>query len=385
MRLLRDAVEMDLGELFGLAAKRWRLLVTVMILAASLALSLTFLIEPRYHSYASILPQKGFLQEREIVLSENTFDFNAKLRPVNASNSQNLVFGASFKLREAIVDSLQLISFFDFDELEAQQPERAMHEAVDKLRRITHFELSLYRDVLIIHATTKDAQMSADIANLYISLIERENHRQYNAFSNEMLTFLTDQLKDTQREIRSLVDSTTAFYQERNIVEIKSETDALFSLLKELDLQRMSLELALSRAELDASPDDPLVRRMAKELEAYDALRAEYKNIDLSSRVGASGGADLSIGTILDVKRFERQMEQLEKFETNLTMKLANTLIESKRNEVNLPIMDRAFPATEPIWPKRWLITLCTMAIATLLTYIGLFLLDTNQLRRRSA
>ena len=365
MRALRYAVEMAPGEL-GELAWRWRRRIGLAALAAVLlGLLASFLVEPRYHSYVSILPQKGFLKEQQIVLGHGDLTDALQLKPMTASNSQNLVVATSFTVREAIVDSLGLAAFFGCEDPDA---ELARQQAAEALRRATHFELSMYRDVLFIHVTTKDARMSAAIADLYVRLIEEENLNRYHRQSQAMIRYLEIQLADVRSRIDALSDSTAHYYRNKGLVDIENEQQQLFSLLRELEMQALALDLALAREQLDRREDDPRVQQLAQQSRIYREMLAKLEP-------GGAGpspmrSAELDMGTVIQAQRLDQELANLEELESDLRTQLAGVVMESEREEASLPLLDRAVIASKPVWPKRWLMVLGPGILAPILVYL---------------
>ena len=370
MKELRLAVEMRLGDLARIAWDLRKALAMVALGSAAISLVVALLLPAKYLSTASILPHKGFLQERQIVLARGITSNAVQLRPTDASNSQNLVTAASFRVRSAIADSLKLEAFFGFEGGQFEDSTRARHAAVDALRRATHFELSLYRDVLFIHVITEDPEKSAAIANLYTDLIERENLRIYRGQARAKQEYLLNELKQLRGEIVAVMDSTASVYTKAGLVATNQERDNFLSLLSELKLQRLALELSLSREKIDRTANDPYIARLAEQLRTFDAAMA-LLSAEKGSRSGVFGAGFPRPGAILSIEEQERRLAGLEAMEDWLGTELAAAVMEGNRESASLLIMDRAFPAIEPIWPKPWLIVLCSCFLATVLTYLG--------------
>lgn len=370
MRALGRAVEIDLGELVGLAWRHWRLLAAVSLGAALAAFLISFLLTPRYHSVVSILPRQGFLRDQRIVLGRGTLSDAVELRPTTASNSQNLVAAASFRTRAALVDSLSLVDFFGHTALAAREPARARELAMDDLRRATHLELSIYRDVLFIHVMTRDPAMSARIANLTVELLEAENLALYQAQAQAMERYLEGELLRVRGELFAAADSLAGYYRRHGLIEIASERETLFSLLGELELQRSALALSLGREAMDRAPDDPQLARLQSLLAVYDELVAELGQGKGAGTGGPGGIADAQ--AVLGAEELQRRLEQLQLGESALRTELAAAVMEGARDEASLPVMDRAFPASEPYWPRRWLMALAAGVLAPGLVYLGL-------------
>ncbi|MCB9516492.1 MAG: hypothetical protein H6693_09890 [Candidatus Latescibacteria bacterium] len=371
MNRLGRVVETDLGELLGIARRRWSWLLATGLVAGVVALGVSFAIPPRYHSVASVLPATGVLRDRALLLGTGGLGGAAQVRPNTSSNGQNLVVASSLKVREEIVDQLELVRFFGREEQARKDPALARELAMVDLRLATHFELSIYRDVLFIHVITRDPDMSATIANLYIELIQRENLSRYHARAKSMERYLSRQLSTLRAEIASVSDSLAALYRADGLVDIDGERDDLFSLLTTLRLQRSALALSLSRESLDRSADDPALARLRDQIKIYDAFLDSYR-----PGGSAEGARDLRAlldqGRVLQLRDVEARLKSLQAQEADLRTELEVSVMEGARDEALLPVMDRAFPASEPYWPRRWLITVSAMLLATGVLYLGL-------------
>ncbi len=382
MRALGRIVETDLGELAAIAWSQRRWLIGLSLGAGLLGLLLSFLITPRYHSVVSVLPSKGFLRDQQIVFARSSIEEAVELRPTTASNSQNLVTAASYKVRAALVDSLDLVAFFGHAKLAASDPEPARQRAVDDLRRATHLELSIYRDVLFIHVNTRDPQMSARIANLYVTLIEAENLALYRHRALAMQVYLEQELLRLRGDLFAVADSLAGFYRKYGLLELDSERDQLFSLLGELQHQRSALALSLAREGLDREPADPQLARLRGLLGVYDGLVAELSPGSARTPGGRFGGL-LEPRVGLGAEALQQRLRQLQAAERDLRIDLAATIMETSREDASLAVMDRAVPASEPFWPRRWLLTLGAAILVPGLVYLGL--LYRSAIRRLAA
>lgn len=371
MRALGRIVETDLGELTAIAWRHRRLLIGLTLGAALVALPIAFLIAPRYHAEVSVLPRKGFLRDQQVVLSRSSLTQAVALRPTTASNSQNLVTAASYKVRAAIVDSLDLVPFFGHAELAARHPERAREQAVDDLRQATHLALSIYRDVLFIHVITTDAAMSARIANLYVACIEAENLTLYRGQAQAMQSYLEAELLRLRTEMFAVVDSLAAFYRDHAFIELDRERGTLLALLGELQLQRSALALSLARESLDRREDDPQLTRLRSLLDVYDAFVAELEP-GRGRPPGKRLAGLLEPGVGLQAQELQRRLEQLQDAERGLRVELGAAVMETAREDVALPVLDRAVPAERPFWPRRWLLIVGAAALVPSLAYLAL-------------
>jgi uncharacterized protein involved in exopolysaccharide biosynthesis len=385
MKVLRHTIETSLGELLGLAWCHRRLLVILFVAGGALAWLASFLITPEYHSFASILPRNGVLADRRLAIDLAGFDKSVELRPVNASNGQNLVILSSYKMREEMVDSLDLVNAFGIEISGDSGLAAARHEAVDRLRKATHFELSIYRDVLFIHVTTDDPELSTNIASVYLKFLQRENLRLYHRHSQQMVLYLEDQIEKLRLRFQTLCDETLGYYSERGLVDLEKQRTLFFSLLEGLEKERISIDLRLERARLDQKNDSPEVKR----LEALSGIHREMLKIGQEERAGARNYTD-NMGVVIDndvdleVSRLEKHMSNLERLEISLNTSLTAALMELSRDEIMLPVLDRPTIPAEPVWPKRWLLSLVTALIAPLVAYLGIvFYTAFDQIRKQ--
>ncbi|MCP4549963.1 MAG: hypothetical protein GY835_26190 [bacterium] len=372
MRALRHAVEVDLADLIRITTVRWPLLLILGVVAGLTAFGASFLMTPKYHAFSSILPSRGFMREQQIVLTHGTLNKAMSLRPTTASNSTNLVLGASYVIRAAIVDELDLIPFFGLEELDAKEPQRARHEAVERLRIITHFELSIYRDVLFIHVMAHNPQASADIANAYVRLIQEENTRFYQEVAENRIAMLETQLAVVQDSLRVQTDETVGHYTSHGIRDLGKDRNLAYSLIYDLMFKQQQVRLALARARLDKTESAPEVTEL-KALEViYGKVLAQY-----DSRGEGSSEDEQSIfniDNVLIAQGLLDGMHELEILENSLAMQLAAARMELSGGEFRLPILDKAFPPAEPIWPNRWLLTIGFLLLIPLLAWFAFFM-----------
>ncbi|MBN2171766.1 MAG: hypothetical protein JW819_10665 [Candidatus Krumholzibacteriota bacterium] len=369
MKRLRHAIEMDLGELAGLARRRWRALLVAAGAAALAGFLGSFLVTPRYHAYVSILPRRGILREQQVAVAQGELTAPVRLRPTTASNTQNMVRAASYRLRAELVDSLDLVAFFDLADLAAERPDLARHRAVDALRRATHLELSIYRDVLFIHLMTRDAAMSARLANAYLDALQRENLREYRREAESRASFLQTQLAAVRVRIEEALAALVVFQGEREIVDLESQRRGLLSLLEQIHHEWLAASIALERERLDLDADAPAVAR----LEALVALyREAITLLDGASAEGAPpfGSSVMDPGTALAAERLRDRLRGLQAVEQSLLMELSAAVMEAGLDELQLPVMDRAVAPAEPDWPDRALITVGAGLLVPLLLFL---------------
>ena len=374
MRRLRHAIEMDLGELAGLARRRWRALLITAAAAALAGFLGSFLVTPRYHAYVSVLPRQGILREHQVAVAQGELTAPVRLRPTSASNSQNMVRVASHSLREELVEELGLVVFFGFEDLAAEHPEHARYRAVDALRQATHLELSIYRDVLFIHVMTRDAAMSARIANAYLDALQRENLREYRREAEARAAFLKVQLAQVRGRIGEALSALAAFQGQREIVDLESQRRGLMSLLDQIHLEWLAASIALDRERIELGENAPAVDRLEALVDLY---REAIALLDGASAGGAPpfGSAVMDPATTLAAERLQGELRNLEVVEQSLLLELNAAVMEADLDDLQLPVMDRAVAPADPDWPDRALITVGTGVLAPVLLYLLLVLM----------
>ncbi len=362
-------LDFSLLELIELYARRWRWLLGALALAVALATLYVFLIlKPNYTATASLLPGRSDIVQRGIpILERGNFRGSFRVGNITTRNSMNLEMMVSTTLRAEMVDSLALVEFFGFGDLAIRQPEKARQRAIKAMTRATHFELSLQLQVLFVHVTTPDSEMSARIANAYLEAVAELNLVRYRRFAVQRIDFIERRLAELQPLTMEAEQALLAFQGEKSVLDPYLERESLFVLKHQLQSQLLQSQLAAERIALDAGESSPQLLALRAEEEIYRSMLTSLSTEEGGEPAGETMANLIDPKLGLEWSKLNRELRLLEDLELLLIEEREMAHLQSELDFETITVLDHAVAPVDPVGPSRKLIVLAVAVCALIL------------------
>ncbi len=356
----------DLFYLVNLIRKYAAYVIIVVGIACLLSIILTmpFFYPPEFRSSAIIYPTNPERFDLDNVFAEDPLiylfgDSKGVERLDNIANSE--------ELQLYIIDSLDLWKAYRIDKDSGVSPR---HYALLNFNgNVT--TLRVAGDGLQIEAFDHDPERAAAIVNLLIDRIDYSVRKMITQNKEGVLKALKEGEDYLSQKVDTYRDSITAIRGVYNVYHIERQTEAI---LKEL-LTKQG-EWSSARVELEAAREQNVNSMKVRELQTR--ISALESQIAMLTRNNS--------GSIINLEQFRNgldKIKQLELIHEELTLELK----ENRKKINNLERMsmveystiitpEKALPADRKSKPIRWIILLATGLISSLVSIVGLVLID---------
>jgi uncharacterized protein involved in exopolysaccharide biosynthesis len=254
-------------------------------------------------------------------------------------------------------------------------------DAIRALQEVTDISVSK-EGVISVRVEDKDPKLAADIANIYVTNLDRLFAKLGTTDASRQRRFVAERLDKTEKGL-SQAEGALRRFQEKNKAIVlteqsKSAIEAAAKVRGQIAAAEVQLEVTRGFA-TENNPDVLALKRQIGEMKRQLA-RMEYgKGLELSPE-NMDGGQDKQEFQVpftkvpelgMELVRLMRELKIQETMFNLLTAQYEQAKISEARDTPNVQVLDRAIPAERKSKPK----TTINMAIAGVLSlFVGIFL-----------
>lgn len=220
--------------------------------------------------------------------------------------------------------------------------------------------------IIYISVETKDPQLSLDIANDYLSEIDRVNREKRKTKAHEMRRFIEKRLAQNKADLASAENALKEFQETNRLVSVEEQTRATLSIAAELmaELQMKRVELGVLKKSLNSSHQQmrllqDYIREIDKQIEQ---LGFAEKAKEGGNDTGVSSMPNIPIQEIprlgLEYFRLLREVKTQETIFELLMQQYEEAKIQEKRDTPTIQILDHPVLPEIKSRPQRRLIVL---------------------------
>ena len=191
--------EIDLREYILVLLKHWKWIAGVTLVAAVVALVVSFLLPPTYEATALLA----------VTRPRYVMQFDPRIAPVESVSSA--VIQPPYKAYPELASSDEVLQ-----ELLAQlNPRLEKVETVEDLRELIKAKSGTDQSLVILTVRWKDPEKAAEVANLWAEILVRRANEIYGSAGESQFQFYQQQLQRAEEELRTAEEALVAF-QARN-------------------------------------------------------------------------------------------------------------------------------------------------------------------------
>jgi len=191
--------EIDLREYILVLLKHWKWIAGVTLVAAVVALVVSFLLPPTYEATALLA----------VTRPRYVMQFDPRIAPVESVSSA--VIQPPYKAYPELASSDEVLQ-----ELLAQlNPRLEKVETVEDLRELIKAKSGTDQSLVILTVRWKDPEEAAEVANLWAEILVRRANEIYGSAGESQFQFYQQQLQRAEEELRTAEEALVAF-QARN-------------------------------------------------------------------------------------------------------------------------------------------------------------------------
>jgi len=366
--------EISLLDIAIVLAKYKKLIVGLPLLAAATAAGITLLLPNWYTATAKLLPPQQSQSNAVAILGQLGALSGGASSALGIKNPSD-IFVAMLKSRtvtDAIIEHFDLKKLYDEDYLQDARKEL-----------LKNVEITAGRDgVIKISVDDTSPQRAADMANAYISELEKLTLRLALGEAGQRRLFFERQLKQAKDDLTSAETDLAKFQVDKKILNPQGQASLTISAAAGLQAQIVAKEVQISALRSFATQDNPDFFRAQEELAG---LRAQL------AKVGRGGSGDPGDVLLSMGKAPEQGVEYLRKFRA---VKYFETLfellarqyeiarIDEAKEATLIQVLDKGVPPERKSRPKRTLIAVLTGLTTGLLALLWIFVLHTVERTR---
>ena len=374
-----------MGDYFDVVWRHKRTIIAICVGVMISAGAISLLMPKIYESTATLLPQ---IESKETGVG-------ALLAAGGGSAAQSMgivvpglptsstdVFTAMLKSRvmaDDVIKQFNLLSVYEA---------KTMQDARDKLEGATRVTLNKEK-VIKITVESKDPQLAADMANFYVSNLDRLNRTLNVTKAGENRKFLERRLAETQAKLAKAEEDLKEFQTRHRTVAVETQTKAMIEAVATLQGQITAQEVQLEVMGTYLSPDNPEVARVRSGIEE---LRRQVHLLEAGKRAKvtspterAQPGMNQVPAMALEYGRLVRELKVQETLFTLLTGQLEQAKLAEARDGPVVQVLDSAVRADRKSRPKVLLNTLVAGAAAFVLSLVVVFLREAMARRKQGA
>jgi len=364
--------EVTLFDYWQVISKRkWGIVALCAVMTMG-TLVVSFLLPKIYESTATLLPQ---------LESNNGVGLGALFASGAASSAaQSLgislpgspatptdVFTAMLKSRIMADDIIRR-----FDLMEHYET-KTMHDARGSLEGATRIVVTKEK-VMKVAVEDRDPQLASDIANFYVSNLDRLNQTLSVSKARENRKFIEQRVAETQTALVKVEDALKEFQTQNRTVAIEAQSKAMIEATAMIQAQIMAQEVQLQVMGSYLSSNNPEIARVQSSI---SELRKQLQIME----TGKSGKERLpgdrlrpaitSVPTLaLEYGRLARDLKVQETLYALLISQYEQAKLTEARDTPTVQVLDPAIPAERKSRPK---ILLNVLIAGILSLFVGLF------------
>ncbi|MCH6558376.1 MAG: hypothetical protein IH803_09195 [Nitrospirae bacterium] len=348
--------------------RRW--LIGGLCVAAVLTAMVVSLQMPKiYESTATLLPQFDSKQGGglgALLAASGAQSFGISLPGMPATPTD--IFVAMLKSRTMADDVIKQFNLFELYEAKTMQGARKALEGQTKIKVSKE-------KVIKITVESEDPQLAADIANFYVTKLDRLNRTLNVSKASQNRAFIEQRLDETRVNLVKAEETLKEFQVKNKTVAVEAQSQAMFTAAAQVQAQISANEVELQVMRSYLSPDNPELARVRSSIEE---LKKQLRLLEFGKNgKGMLPGDRLHPAMItvpllaLDYGRLMRELKVQETLYGMLTSQYEQAKIAEARDTPTVQVLDPAIPAEMKSKPR---IRLNMMIAGVLALFLSIFL-----------
>jgi uncharacterized protein involved in exopolysaccharide biosynthesis len=355
-------------ELLRILTKRRRFIIVNTLIVTLLAVVISLILPRTYRSKATILPPESEsplaglagLSAGHIAMAVTNFALPLMATPSDLYASML----ESETILKAVADSLDLKTVFG---------SKASWDAVPELKK--NIKVTVEREgIITIEVDAKDRQLSANIANLLVSTLDRFNRRIQNQKGREFSGFLERRLEETDSSLNRAQTKLREFQETNRAISLDMQSQAMIKNLAEQKAYLTSAEIELELLKKTLYPDHPELLRKQMEVREYRSKLRDIENGAADRTDSTLSALDIPLSQIPDLSLqfavLTRNAKIQELTYQLLSQQLEMARLQEHRDTPTIMVLDAARPPDLPIKPKKRMIVVAAFVLSALFSCV---------------
>lgn len=340
---------------------------------------ISFILPKKYKSVAQILPPP---EETDLL------GFSSMLNPGISPSRISRLARAGGLLRSATPSDLiaailqsrtigeQVIS--ECNIMKEYKIRKSTEKALKLLKSITKVKVT-DEGIIQIIVLAKKPSLSADIANTYVTLVDKFLKESNMSRGKSMRVFIEKRLQTAEQELKQASDSLKSFQERNKVVALDEETKAVIEAYAQLKSELLKREIDLAISKDFSAPDNPYVLSTKREI---DEFRTKLKEIEAGKSIGKGFGAGFAVSfqklpaVAQEYAQRYRDYKAQEEIYALLIHQYEQAKILEARDTPTITVLDYGKIPEKKFFPKRLVIVIIVFIMSTI---IGILAAITNE------
>lgn len=229
----------------------------------------------------------------------------------------------------------------------------SMQDGVESLKELVTIKTNKQSGVVSISVTSKEADLSARIANAYLGELNTYLLNNSLSASKRNRIFIEEQLRKAQKEMGEYEISLKDFQQKNRVLSLDAQTEASVKTYSDLKAKLMASEVELSLLEKSSLDGDP---RSSLKRQEVEELRKQLNKFESGSSSGPIVSFQQAPSLGLSYARLKRELMVREKVFEMLTQQYEMAKIQEAQEDISFQVLDTAVSPERKSGPKRLII-----------------------------
>jgi tyrosine-protein kinase Etk/Wzc len=362
--------------------RKFVVLTTLLVLVISVAVSVLL---PRwYRSKATILPPESATNQADIAGLMMVAGYQPAYIPTLTSPSE--IYGAilrSVRVRDAVVDSLDLVSVYNVKNKEAA-----------RRKLLKRCKITVTREEIVeIACEDKDRSRAADISNLFVRELDRFNSDLRVTAARRVREFIEARIEETRLELEKAEQNLKIFKEETGAVLISEQTRVSIQTAADMYGKIAELEVSLERLRQFATDRSPEIIDIRSRIRALERKLAEMGYMQVETNTGSESTLFPKFSAAPDLEKrlsgLLRDVEIKRSVYGVLSEQYEHARIQEMKDTPTIQVLDRAEPSRGAWRPKRKVIvsvsTVCAFIVSCLVVLVSRSLSESGDPQSRQA
>ncbi len=342
----------------GVVWRRKWWIAAITVLVAGLAVWLTLQIPNRYRAETRVLLPDSRSSGLGAMVGRGSSAAAALLGGGGGGYTRYLAILSARTSMEDVVERFELVRVY-----ETQNQPDPVSAAVRKLASRTEFDVSLEYDYLAVHVLDEDPERAAQMANVYVEILNRENVALNQESASTNRVYLERRLRQSEAALDSLMGGMQSLQERYGVVEPDAQSAALMTSLSAAGALVAEAEVGYQMLRSELGDDNDQVRSAAVGLAAARAQRDRLTS-------GGEAVMPIAIGQLPSVGRRYAQLQQGILLQAEILKELQplyeQSLLTERRQADAVQVIDPAVAPSRKAEPRRSMMVLAASASAML-------------------
>jgi tyrosine-protein kinase Etk/Wzc len=338
----------------------WRRLVYRVFIAAAVISVVVSLIMPNWYAGRStFLPPQDTEETRSFLQLSSLMGVNLGSTGLLSDTPMlDVMIGVlrSRRLRAELVDEFDLTRIY-----RAKSREHAIDDLEDHV-----FVNNTAEGLIEVKVEARTRDRAAAMTNALVALLDSYNRETSVEQARRTSEFISGYLSENERRLEEAARATQRFQEEHGAVELSEQTRVTVEAAAELMVRKTKLEIERGVLEQYASPDQARMVEIDMEIAQIDDM------LDRFTAEGDTSGLSVfvALGSVpkvgFELARLTRDVEVYEKIHEYLTAQFEQSRIQEAKDLQTVRVVDVAVPPLKKARPRRSVIVILTVAIASI-------------------